>query len=58
MKAPIKCEGSGIKSHVSDLAVMAKMATCPSCHKKVKITIPDKDMHANVAKFSSHSKEK
>lgn len=58
MKAPIKCEGSGTKSHVSDLSVMDKQATCPVCHKKVKITIPDKDMHGNVAKFSSHSKGK
>jgi len=56
MKAPIKCEGSGTTSHVSDLSVMEKQAACPRCHKKVKITIPNKELHGNVAKFSSHSK--
>lgn len=48
------CKGSGTRSHVSDLNVMFRQANCPVCHKKVKITIPDRKMQGNVAKFSKH----
>ncbi len=47
------CKGSGTLSSVSDLSVLNKSAACPICHKKVKITIPDK-MHENRARFAKH----
>lgn len=50
----MNCKGSGTKTHVSDLSVMFRKANCPVCHVKVKITIPDRKMQGNVAKFSKH----
>ena len=52
------CSGSGTKSYVSDGAVIDKMAICPICGKKVKITIPDRKMYGNLAKFSKHTLSK
>ncbi len=51
----IKCQGSQMQRHVSDGNVIDRMATCPFCNLKVKITIPDRRMHCNTAKFSNHS---
>ena len=49
------CSYSGFKHSVSDHSLYDKKAICPVCQQKVRITIPDKDMHANVAKFVKHT---
>jgi hypothetical protein len=49
------CPGSGRLKHVSDLNVLLKTAPCPNCGKVVKISIPDKEMHCNTAKWSKHT---
>lgn len=50
-----KCKGSGLQRHVSDYNVYNKTAQCPICKQTVKITIPNKKLHSNTAKFGSHS---
>lgn len=55
-KSNMKCTGSGTKASVSDYCVLMLQAHCPVCQTKVKISIPDKDMHCNTAKFASHQK--
>ena len=49
------CEGSNTKSHVSDYDSVFRQSRCPVCHRKLKITIPDRKMHANVARFPKHA---
>ena len=49
------CPGTGRTKHVSDYNVLMKQAPCPMCGKVVKISIPDKEMHGNTAKWSKHS---
>lgn len=51
----MKCPGSNLVSSVSDYSVMWRTAECPTCHQKIKITIPDRKMHGNTAKFSVHA---
>jgi len=51
------CTGSGKLSSVSDFNVLTKHANCPVCHQKVRITIPDRKMHANRAKFAKHRRD-
>ena len=51
----MKCEFSGKTSSVSDGDVRNRTAFCPGCGKRVRITIPDKKMHGNTAKFASHA---
>jgi phage/plasmid primase-like uncharacterized protein len=53
----MKCTGSGTKTSVSDYCVMFRQAHCPVCGKMVKITIPDRKMNGNVAKFANHSND-
>jgi hypothetical protein len=50
------CEFSGKTMSVSDYDIISKTARCPSCRQIIKITIPDKVLFGNVAKFRSHSK--
>ena len=55
----MNCEGSNKKRHVGDYESVVRIAACPWCGKKgLKITIPDKKMHGNVAKFPSHQAQK
>ena len=49
------CINSGKKQIVSDEVVMDKRCICRECGQYVKITIPDKRMHGNTAKFAKHS---
>lgn len=49
------CPGSNTKSHVSDYCAIMRKAVCPVCHKLLKITIPDRKMHASIAKFPKHA---
>jgi hypothetical protein len=51
----MKCKGSSTKRVVSDYNVIVREARCPFCNRKVKITIPDKKMHCNTAKYMAHS---
>lgn len=53
----MRCPGSEKLHHVSDYNVLLKQAPCPACGKKVSITIPDKKMYGNRAKFPKHSKK-
>ena len=52
----MQCTGSEEKSSVSDYNVITRKAHCPVCGKVVKITIPDRKMHSNIAKFAKHVK--
>jgi hypothetical protein len=51
------CDGSNIKRHVSDYDVAFRRASCPICGRKLKITIPDRKMYGNVARFPKHAVE-
>ena len=51
------CEGSGRLRSVSDYSVLCRTATCPKCNRRVGITIPDPEMHENVARFVNHSED-
>lgn len=50
-----KCTFSGKTAHVSDGAVIDRVARCPVCGERVRITIPDKKLHCNTAKFAAHA---
>ena len=45
----MKCEFSGKTDIVGDYSIMFKKSNCPKCGRMVKITIPNKNMHSNVA---------
>ena len=51
------CPGSNTKSSVSDYSVAFRVAHCPVCHRLLKITIPDRKMHGNIARFPKHAKK-
>lgn len=52
-----RCPGSGIKRHISDYCVLNGKANCPICDApNIKISIPDRKMHGNVARFAVHKK--
>lgn len=53
----MKCEFSGKTDTVDDYSIMNKKINCPKCGIMVKITIPNKKMHSNMAKFASHAIE-
>jgi hypothetical protein len=52
------CEFSGRTSYVSDYSIICKKTRCPKCDQMVKISIPDKELNGNIAKFGRHSKVK
>lgn len=49
------CDGSNTKGYVSDYDTVVLKARCPTCQRRLKITIPDRKMHANVARFPKHA---
>lgn len=49
------CNGSNIKQTVSDYGVITRRAICPECKRLVRITIPDRKLNGNLAKFTPHS---
>lgn len=51
------CSGSNTLHSVSDYNVLLMEALCPVCGKRIKITIPDRELHGNRAKFPKHQKK-
>ena len=49
------CNMSNQKRHVSDYDVAVRISNCPQCQRQLKITIPDRKMHANLARFPKHA---
>lgn len=52
------CEQDKKLASVSDMNKLYGTARCPTCDKKVKITIPDYKMHGNTAKFAKHTDDR
>ena len=48
------CDGSNTRHHVSNYQAAFRQAPCPVCGKQLKITIPDRKMHGNTARFPKH----